>query len=188
MAESFATILDDGQRNQVVQHLNPIHATDNINDAQSRRLMAFVSKLTPEAFGDSRMQKFLNRVFSQLGQRHENPNSYLQQVFEVVPFAISYVQPSTVASMIMGLFPNTQNRPPLFGWLHGKMERVWPQASDDLSGYNPQQLFDQAAKVIQANPSQEHMDGLLRSMSDMVTRNLVSEEKRAVVVESACQV
>tara|TARA_R110002167_G_scaffold77944_8_gene216088 strand:- start:21445 stop:25491 length:4047 start_codon:yes stop_codon:yes gene_type:complete len=188
MAESYATILDDGQRNRLMKHLNPIHTNDNISVEQSCRIIAFVSKLSPQAFGDSKMQAFLNSVFSQLGQRHANPNEYLQQVFSVVPQAINYVPPSTVASMIMGLFPNTQDRPSLLGWLHGKMERVWPHASDDLSGYNPDQLFDQAAKVIQSNPSQEHMDDLLKSMSDMVARNVVSNEKRPVVLESACQV
>lgn len=187
LAESFEEILEANQQARLVKQLDVIHQGDNISDDQSLHYLHFMRSAPDLTLASDRIQSHLQSIFSQIAQRHANPNGYLYQVFPVVPLSLEHVPGSVVASTLQGVFPNTKGQPALFAWLHGEMAGTWPHPTEQMSGYDPDQLFEEAVVVIESYPAEDDMLGALRSVSDMVKRSVVSLEKSESVVDAACQ-
>jgi hypothetical protein len=185
-AASFETFLDDAQQNQLIKQFKPIHATDNVSADQSKRYLRFMHAASETTLSLSKITTHLEAVLNQVTQCHTNPNDYLYGVFPVVPVALKYVSPSIAASTLQGIFPNTTRQPDLFGWLHSCMIDSWPEESDDMPGYNPEQLFDQAIPIIRDNPSLEHMPDGLCGVASMISGGVISSDKQRDVVDVAC--
>lgn len=186
LAASFEMVLDEAQQNRLIKQFNPIHATENVSDEQSKRYLHFIRAATESVLNHSKMTSHLETVLNQVTQRHANPKNYLYRVFPVVPLALKHVSPSVAASTLTGIFPNTAGQPELFGWLHSWMIKAWPKPSDDMRGYSPAQLFDQAIPIIRNNPSQEHMSAGLRGVASMIAGGIVEGDKQQDVVDVAC--
>ena len=186
LARSFGSILNDNQRQRLVQQFNPVHENDNVPPDQAARYIHFMRSAPAETLKRKRIQSNLTSLCQQIAQRHANPNNYLDRVFPVVPHVLDHVPASVAASTLSGLFPNTKDRPDLLAWLHGEMEGHWPKPNDDMPGYNPVQLFDEAAGVLRSSPAGAKMPGLLRSISSMVKNGVVPPGKQQGVANAAC--
>ncbi len=63
----------------------------------------------------------------------------------------------------------------------------WPEASDDLKPYDPNQIIGDAHQFAMDYPK-ETAPELLGSMRDMIERSIVSPEQRPKVLEATCSV
>lgn len=130
----------------------------------------------------------LTSLFTQLGNRHGNPNSYLYRVFPVVPTLLPHAPPSTVGTMLHTLFTNTHSDPVLFGWLCHWMAGHWPDKTGETGPYNPETVFNQAKGIAQSHSATKWAFGALQTMNQLVLEKRVDDSKRGEVAAAACKV
>jgi hypothetical protein len=187
LACRFATAVSEQQRRQIIKRIAPIHQTDNIDQQQASQYQRFMQSLSEEAMATPEMKGHLDNTIGQVRQRHGNPNDYLRRVFPTIPRTLGSASPGQVGPMLSDLFANTKGDPSLFGWLHGQMADHWLAPSGDLPQYTPDRVFSDAREVASKQPAQASMIGALRTMTNMVRRRLVSDQRAADVVNVACQ-
>jgi len=69
--------------------------------------------------------------------------------------------------------------------MHLCLAQYWPVKSDNLSGYDPKVIFDEAGAFAVTYPAHTRQ-GILLSMHDMLRRDLVGQEGREKLIAASC--
>jgi hypothetical protein len=186
LAQHFSDVLSEQQRRQIIKRINPIHQTDNVSVEQSQQYNVFMREATDDALATLELKAHLDNTINQIRQRHANPNDYLRRVFPSVTQVLGKATPEQVGPMLNELFSNTKGDPVLFGWLHQEIADHWPDPT--VSKFNPEAIFSDALEVATKKPLKEGRSGVLRTMTNLVRRGVVSIERSKQVADAACQI
>jgi len=188
LARNCGSMLTDAHLQKIVSRLDTIHSRDNVPESEAKRYQKFVKEVSPDGLATDPMQAHLTNLFTQIGNRHANPNSYLYRIFPAVPTLLPHAPASAVGVMLHTLFSNTPSDPDLFGWLCHWMARHWPEKDGETGPYNPKTIFNQANAITQSHPSTKWSYGALQTMNQMVRLKRVDESKLGEVASATCRI
>jgi hypothetical protein len=177
--------LEQSTQSKVVAQLKTIVSNDNIDESTAHHYRAFVEALAGDDWEMDALKSHLDSLTTQIGERYANPNGYLHRVFPIFVKLIDYASPAVLGAALHKLFSQSKGQPKLYVWLHSHMVGLWPEATEELAPYNPVQVFSDGRDFIVSQP-QEASKGILRSLGDLVTREVVPSELRTGVVEAVC--
>tara|TARA_R110002049_G_scaffold168316_1_gene334888 strand:+ start:1617 stop:5702 length:4086 start_codon:yes stop_codon:yes gene_type:complete len=186
MARIFSS-LEQTAQSKVVAQLKPVISNDNIDEITANRYEAFVENLTDETWEHDLLKSHLDNLTTQVGERHANPNGYLHRIFPIIVKYLNHASPVTLGPALHKLFSQSKGQPKLHVWLHSYMVGRWPASSEELRPYDPMQIFNDGREIVLSQP-QAASKGILRSLRDLVTRELVPSEMRSGVIEAACAI
>jgi hypothetical protein len=170
----------------IVSTLNATTAAATVVDAAQARLKAFVDAMPPEKWSISPLVECLNAVLAHFSARFANPNSYLDSVFPIFAQILSRATPANYGSSIQHLFTQARaHAPNVYPLIHGWMDGNWPQAAAERNPYDPLAIFEEAANFVQAYSTQPN-GRVLRSMRDMLDREIVPAAKVPRLLDTAC--
>lgn len=185
-AGEFAELEPSTQASAAAQ-LKPVVATDAIEEPKGERYRAFVTGVPEAVWDEDPLKSHLENLLPQLPGRHNNPNDYLYRVFPAVVQVLDHASPGILGQALQNLFTQAKGQVKHYAWLHSLMVKRWPQQSRDLTAYDPEQIFRDGHAFALKHPK-EASEGLLRSLRDMIEREIVSGDQRGAVVEAACAI
>ncbi|HFT8004937.1 TPA: KAP family P-loop NTPase fold protein [Burkholderia cenocepacia] len=175
---------EDRLKVEVTNSVNAILTKDPINDATASRYSAFVDGLPASDWDKAPFKGHLDSALGHLAARSSNRN-YLEAIFPPIAKVLAYATPQTLGSSLQQLFQQAKNHPAHYAFLHRLMVGRWPASAPTLAPYDPSVLFDEACTT-SINNMAVVKDDVLYSVSDMLDRGLVGQEKRVRIVETAC--
>ena len=186
LAKNFTSAIADQQRGQLNSRLQKLVNTESISEEEAERYIRIMRSFSPEALCEEPLQSHLSNLCTRIEERRANPSNYLQRIFPTIPHVIEQCPNAESGKMLQQLFVDATGNPKLIGWLHGCMAGHWLEADESRGPYNPQVLFDGAAQVGLSHPNSDSMEGILESLTSMVSDEIVKEDAMETVAELAC--
>ena len=185
-ATSFPSLPVSAQSETPTQ-LQTIISNDNIDEETGKKYKLFLDAMPPNALESEPFKSHLDNLLPQIAARHNNPHDYLYRVFPSVAKVLNYASRKPLGQALHTLFANAKGQPKHYSWLHSCMVGYWPEPSAKLKPYNPTQIFNDGHTFAVSQPTSSS-SGLLKSLRDMITRELVSSDQGSALVEAACAV
>jgi len=169
----------------IVSALNTTITAAGVDATTQTRLKAFVDAMRPESWSASPLIECLNGLLPQLSTRFNNPNGYLDSVFPIFAPILSRATPATYGAHVQQIFTQAKAQAPnVYPLLHGWMVENWQQSAVERNPYDPAAIFEEAANFVQAYPTLPN-GNILRSMRDMLDRDIVPVSKSPRLLDSA---
>ncbi|HBO4864586.1 TPA: NTPase KAP [Pseudomonas aeruginosa] len=176
--------LPKATKSAVASSLSALLNTEPIPESLLARFKTFSTNAPGSVWDSDPLQSFLNTLMQHMAAQ-VSAGPYLKSVLPATVHLLHHATPSTFGSCLQQLFVNGKNYPGHYSWLHSKLADYWPKESNQLTGYDPQVIFDEASTFASLNPSQTKQ-GILRSMRQMIERGLVGREERSKLIAAAC--
>ncbi|AOY99834.1 NTPase KAP [Cupriavidus sp. USMAHM13] len=175
---------DDSLKVAVTNSVTTILSNESINDAMANRYSAFIGGLPASNWDKTPFKGHLDSALSNLASRSANGN-YLEAIFPPIAKVLAHATPQTLGTSLQQLFQQAKNYPGHYALLHRQMVGRWPASAPTLAPYDPSVLFDEACAT-SIGQAVTVKDDVLSSVSDMLDRSVVGQEKRARLIETAC--
>lgn len=185
-ASVFSELSPSAQK-ATITNLQFIISNDAIDESKWGKYADFVKSVPDSDWDSGQLNTHLDNLLPQVAARHNNPNNYLRKIFPIVVPVMGHASKNIFGSMLHTLFAQTKSQPQIYAWLHSNMVDVWPHPAPELNPYNPNQIFQEARDFALTQPKSSD-DGLLRSLRDMVDRDIVTADKRSALIEAACSI
>lgn len=173
VASNYESRLNPEQQSSLTTHLDTVYQ-EELDEEIAERYQRAVRGMPEPAFGSGPMARHLAGLYASISSKYSD-DEYIKLVFPAVPRTVATGPQPEAGSMLHQLFSNTRNLPSLHGFLHGEMAGHWPGETEDLSPYDPQQVFTWAGDVVRSNPSEGGALKILASMRNMVEEQLVED-------------
>lgn len=187
LATNFTSALAEQQRGNIAKRLQNLVNSENVSEEQAKRYTHIMSSFPADTLRVEQLQSHLNSLCTKIEERRAKPNEYVRQVFPAIPHVIEQCPNAVSGRMLHQLFVDARGKPEWLGWLHGCMAGHWPEPDESRRPYNPQTLFDEAVNVALSQPSVASVDGILKSLTSMLSGGIVGPTGGAKVVEVACK-
>ncbi|RIK35508.1 MAG: hypothetical protein DCC58_20410, partial [Chloroflexi bacterium] len=184
----FADVLDSGQQERLVAVLEEATISRQPTPDEGIAFQAFMEQLDARATGSVTFQPFLDQLAQQVRRWSTNPSDYVRYVFPVVPRLFDQIPAPTAGQMLDSLMTNTASNPQIYGLVHEHMIGRWPVPTPDLAPYDPGSIFISASNLVTQRPDDEATPTVLRSLRNMLAREVVNEARAEELIAAACEV
>lgn len=185
MAGQFEALTSSTQT-AIATSLNAFLTSVAISDLPLKRYKAFILDTPPAVWKVGPLHGYLDSLIQNLVAQVSS-DGYIRSILEPSVRLLKYASPSILGPYLQQLFVQGKGYPSHFSWMHHCLAAHWPSKSDNLPGYDPQVIFDEAATFALTNATQTKQ-GVLWSMRQMIQRGLVSSDGQAKLIAAACSV
>ncbi|MGE8175411.1 KAP family P-loop NTPase fold protein [Pseudomonas fluorescens] len=186
LATSFPA-LQGSTQTAVASAFSTILNNEQLSDDINKRYGAFVKAAPSSSWEVEPLRGYLDKLLPQIAVRYNNPSSYLYAVIPNTVGLLKHATSSVLGTSLQQLFSQAKSTPKHYSWLHHWMTGNWPVRSDALTSYDPQLIFDEA-HTFALTQAASSTKGILRSMADMLERELVPAENHPKLIEAACSI
>lgn len=176
--------LSTESKNAVAASFSVMLTNEAVADSTMESFKAFSSNLSESIWRSNPLRGVLDILIQHIvAQVSSFP--YLKSVLPETVQLFHHATPSGYGMYLQQFFVQGKSYPKYFSWLHLQLADHWPDQSDDLSGYDPQIIFDEASNFAASHPA-DTKQGILRSMRSMIERGLVEGQERHKLIDAAC--
>ncbi|RLB04162.1 MAG: hypothetical protein DRG83_05435, partial [Deltaproteobacteria bacterium] len=184
LAKHFHDLLNEAERQQVQQKINELLSKSEVDDVAARKYACFFGSLTTSGYNTKEVQGHIQQAFQTLQNRQNEFEPFVKKLFPTMVTMLRNKVPNNIGGNLRQLFNHYQSQPAWLAWLHKTIAEYWPKK---LPGLNMTTVFDNGIAIASNNPSQQDMDGALRSLAKMITVGAVPADGNvARVVKLAC--
>ena len=166
--------------------------SSGISDQILTKYKIFIENLIIEQVNDFPVNQHLDAVYNNLSISIEKGwTKYLQQIFPILTRFFKQSLTQELGNMLQALFINASTEPSL-NWLHSYMLNElsdlsnWPMKNDNITIYNPKQIFDKSYEFLNNNEEIEDINYIVKSMYLMQKEGVIENNNDNNVILYNC--
>lgn len=183
VAAQFDT-LTDPTKTAVAAPLSAFLTSTAAVDSSLERYKVFIINTPSSAWKTGPLHSYVDSLIQHLAAQVSTEAVIKSLLQPSVPL-LKFASPSILGPYLQQLFVQGKSYPGYFSWMHVCLAKYWPMKSDNLPGYDPQVIFDEAGTFAVTYPAHTRR-GILLSMHEMVRRDLVGREGREKLIAASC--
>lgn len=183
VAVQFETLLEP-TKTAIAASLSTFLTSASASDTALKRYKVFISDTPASAWKAGPLLSYVDSLIQHLAAQ-VSAEALIKSLLQPSVPLLKYSSPSTLGPYLQQLFAQGKNYPGHFSWMHFCLAQYWPLKSDNLPGYDPQVIFDEAGTFAITYPAHTKQ-GILLSMHEMIRRGLVVSEGREKLIAATC--
>ena len=183
IATQFETLLDP-IKTAIAASLSTFLTSTAASDPALKRYKVFILHTPTSAWKIGPLHGYVDSLIQHLAAQ-VSAEAFIKSLLQPSVPLLKYASPSILGPYLQQLFVQGKSYPGHFSWLHFCLAQHWPSKSDDLPGYDPQVIFDEAGAFALTDAAHTKQ-GILSSMRHMVEHGLVGSEGRGKLIAATC--
>lgn len=185
LAQNYERFASPTLQQQFVGQMDVVLQRTTITPDEASHYDRILSMLPRAAMVSNAIQVHLESMLVQLQNNYNNPNSYIERIFPVVPKLLDVLPSAQLGATLHTLMANTNSDQRLYSWLHSQMVGKWPNQSTTMAPYDLNNIFNWGKQAIDTYPDYEGSHYILASIYSLIKQGLVDSSNIPVVFSAA---
>jgi hypothetical protein len=147
---NFSTI-EMARKNQLIEKMDVFINTNNPDKQSSEGYDTLARSMSDAAWSAAPLRDHLVRLLDRINAMHNNPD-YLRQLLPIAAGLFKFTANQKVGQTLTLLLANAAGTPAAYIVVHHSLKGLWPDPSENIGNYNPEDIVTRACQFIREQP------------------------------------
>lgn len=163
--------IDEAGKNQVVAQMNALIDTNGADEKSVYGYHTLVKSMPNAGWSEAPLRDHLVRLLDRINAMHSDP-VYLSRLLPIAADVFRFAPDGKVGQVLIPLLANAAATPNAYVVVHRCMKLAWPELSQKIGDYRPDDIVMRACQFIQDNPGNPDIGYVYESVCGLAEQQL----------------